>query len=90
MPAALPIEEVSGLDNSYAATSSLASPVELGTPTPGFRVGGYWPSDFRTAYGVGGGATGQTVGLVLWGAPLKQSDLDSFASQTHSLADRDR
>ena len=45
------------------------------------RGGGYYPSDFRTAYDVSGhGVTGagQTIGLTLWGPPAFDAD---FAAQ---------
>ena len=54
-----------------------------------FRSGGYFPSDFRTAYDVAGhgyDGTGQTIGFTLWGTSVANSDLSTFASQTGDVA----
>jgi len=52
------------------------------------RAGGYYPNDFRAAYNVApvGDGAGQTIGFTLWGGPVAQSDLNTFASQTGTPA----
>lgn len=78
LPAGLAINAVSGL-------STLHRPRALRAPLD-TRGGGYFPRDFQAAYNtasVGIGAN-QTIGFTLWGAPLPQSDLTTFATHTGS------
>jgi kumamolisin len=76
VPADSSIRWVTGLDD-FAVARSFATPSLV-------RGGGYYPSDFRSGYNVGTAATGQTIGLTLWGAPLDQADLHNFALHTAS------
>ncbi len=49
----------------------------------------YIPIDFKRAYNATNvsHAEGQYIGLVLWGAPVPQSDLDNFTSQVNKAGD---
>jgi len=82
-PAGLDIRAISGLSTLRRFHTKL-------THASTFRSGGYYPNDFRAAYNVGpiGDGSGQTIGLTLWGAPVAQSDLNTFAisSSTPALA----
>ena len=75
VPADSSVRWVTGLDDSLVVKSFVE---------PAFRSGGYFPSDFRSAYNVGGLTTTQSIGFTLWGAPLAQTDLTQFATHTGS------
>ena len=84
VPAALGITAVSGL-NSVPRWHVLQQPAMSAL----FRSGGYFPSDFRTAYDVAGhgyDGTGQTIGFTLWGTSVSNSDLAAFASHTGDVS----
>jgi subtilase family serine protease len=87
VPASLSIQSVSGL-NDYIQFHTLAAPRmprAARSRAENMRPGGYYPSDFRTAYDVAGhgyDGTGQTIGLTLWGVPVPDSDLSAFAGAT--------
>jgi len=86
VPDGLDIRAISGLSTIHrfhvmaprAATNRLRAT----------RSGGYYPNDFRAAYNVApvGDGAGQTIGFTLWGGPVAQSDLNTFASQTGTPA----
>jgi len=82
VPAGLDIRSVSGLSTLYRVHAM--SQRTWSTRTASVRSGGYYPDDFKAAYNVGpvGDGKGQTIGLTLWGSPLPQSDLDTFAAHT--------
>jgi kumamolisin len=82
VPPGLAISAITGLNNSVVPTAT--TPAAPGPSPADFRAGGYFPSDFQQAYNAQGGASGQSIGLVLWGAPLHQSDLSAFAGNTGS------
>ena len=88
IPANLDIRAISGLSTLHHFHTALAHPT---TRVSAVRSGGYYPNDFRAAYNMEpvGDGSGQTIGLTLWGAPVAQSDLDQFASDsgTARLAD---
>ncbi len=75
VPASLDITAIDGLSTFVRYTAA---------PTPAIHADGFYPTDFRTAYHVGGTAAGQTIGFTLWGAPLPQSDLSAYAAITGS------
>ena len=80
VPANLNINWITGLNNYFTLQAS-------STPTTdNVRAGGYVPSDFGTAYDMPAGidGTGQTIGFTLWFAPLQQSDLTAYATNTGS------
>jgi len=81
IPANLDIRAISGLSTLHHFHTALAHPA---TRVSDVRSGGYYPNDFRAAYNMGpvGDGSGQTIGLTLWGAPVAQSDLDQFASDS--------
>jgi subtilase family serine protease len=88
VPADSSVRWVTGLDD-FATLHHFAD-TAVG---PAFRAGGYFPSDFRKAYGVSsvplspsGVTNDETIGLTLWGAPLLQSDLTHFAGDTSTPA----
>jgi kumamolisin len=62
-------------------------PRPLGLHSPN-GAGYYYPDDFLAAYNAGSlaNADGQTIGLTLWGAPVPQSDLNTFAITTSTPA----
>jgi kumamolisin len=86
VPAELSVRWVTGLDNySVAQTFHSETRGALNGAPP------YFPSDFQQAYDVSGvplnppgSSRDETIGFTLWGAPLQQSDLDTFASDTSS------
>jgi len=90
VPANLDIRAISGLStlNRFHVMQSRApatrAQTRTGARTGDVRQGGFQPDDFRAAYNAGpvGDGSGQTIGLTLWGAPLPQSDLDTFATNT--------
>jgi kumamolisin len=86
VPADLNVRWVTGLDDNAVAQTfhTVRRPTLSGSPP-------YFPSDFRQAYNVSGVPLSppnfsgdETIGFTLWGAPLQQSDLDGFASNTSS------
>jgi len=81
VPAGLAISAISGLSTLHRFHTML-------TRSAATRSGGYYPNDFRAAYNTNavGDGSGQTVGFTLWGAPLAQSDLSAFASNTGTTA----
>jgi len=81
VPAGLDIRAISGLSTLHRFHTTLTHASTL-------RSGGYYPNDFRAAYNVGpvGDGSGQTIGLTLWGAPVAQSDLDTFAVSSSTPA----
>ena len=81
VPAGLAISAISGLSTLHRFHTMLARSAAT-------RSGGYYPNDFRAAYNTNavGDGSGQTVGFTLWGAPLAQSDLSAFASNTGTTA----
>ena len=90
VPANLTIRAISGLSTlSHFHVMQRRMPMarartRTGTRTGDIRLGGFYPDDFRAAYNAGpvGDGSGQTIGFTLWGAPLPQSDLDTFAANT--------
>jgi len=52
------------------------------TSLTGGLAGGYTPINYMDAYDIRGDATGQTIGIVLAGSPVSQSDLDAFSRAT--------
>jgi kumamolisin len=84
VPTALGITAISGLNN-IPRWHVLQQPAMRAL----FRSGGYFPSDFRTAYDVAGhgyDGTGQTIGFTLWGTSVPNSDLAAFAGTTGDVA----
>ncbi len=77
IPIGLDVDWISGLSNVETFKADY---------TPASRTGGNYPSDFRTAYNVSGGGSGQTIGFTLWGAPVPQQEFTDFASATGSTA----
>ncbi|HEX4491248.1 MAG TPA: protease pro-enzyme activation domain-containing protein [Acidimicrobiia bacterium] len=73
VPASLGIRWISGLDDYAVARSYAVAAV---------RGGGFFPHDFQTGYNTGGRTTTQGIGFTLWGAPVQQSDLTTFATHT--------
>ena len=85
VPGGLDIRAISGLTTihrfrTFRRTPSLRAP----SGCPGDPYPCYLPQDFLAAYNVGpvADATGQVIGLTLWGAPLGQSDLTAYAQHT--------
>jgi len=76
VPANLDVQAVTGLSD-YEQPVVANLPVNSGVP-------GYFPNDYRTAYDMGpvGNANDQKIGLTLWGGKMRQSDLDTFATQS--------
>ncbi len=75
VPRSLDLQTVTGLDDAQHAKIAGFHKDDV----PG---GGYIPSNLRAAYGLTGqgyDGTGQTIGLVLWGSPVPNSDLAAFA-----------
>ena len=91
VPADLGISAIVGLDTipRFHALSQRAQEAQMEAVRARAASAGppYIPSDFRSIYDVGHGfdATGQLIGLTLWGAPLPQSDLNNFATATHDI-----
>jgi len=86
VPTGLDIRAISGLSTLhrfYVMQRRMPATRAL-TRTGDVRPGGYYPNDFRAAYNMGplGDGSGQTIGLTLWGAPVAQSDLNQFASNS--------
>jgi len=87
VPAALGIGAIDGLDNIVRVRTMQSRVASMPS-------GGYIPANFRGIYDVGGhtvngtalDGTGQTIGFTLWGAPIANSDLASFASHTGDVA----
>lgn len=78
IPADLDIRAVSGLSTyAQAQVAPTAFTVASGSS-------GYYPNDYRTAYDMDlvGPASNQNIGLTLWGAPVAQSDLNTFSTQS--------
>jgi hypothetical protein len=91
VPAGLGVQWVSGLSNNAVLRAFNQRPNGAATPIPAFRTFGYFPSDFQRGYGVThvplvppSQANDETIGLTLWGAPLQQPDLTTFALNTLS------
>jgi subtilase family serine protease len=90
VPANLDIRAISGLStlNRFHVMQRrmpmTRAQTRTGTRTGDVRLDGFYPDDFRAAYNAGpvGDGSGQTIGFTLWGAPLPQSDLDTFAANT--------
>ena len=85
IPASLGVTSISGLDSypRFHVLSRQAAGAQLHSAS--MRSGGYFPSDFRTAYdeaGHGYDGTGQVIGLTLWGAPVPDTALQAFAQAT--------
>jgi len=85
VPGDLDIRAISGLTTlhrfrTFRRTPSLRAP----SGCPGDPYPCYLPQDFLAAYNAGpvADATGQAIGLTLWGAPLGQSDLTAYAQHT--------
>jgi kumamolisin len=85
VPAGLSVHWISGLNDSIVL-KRFASPIPAAVPS-----GGYRPSDFQQGYNVNGvplspvhRANDESIGFTLWGAPLQQSDLTQFATDTTS------
>ena len=86
VPIGLDIRAVSGLStlHRFYVMQRRMPATRASTRTGDVRPDGYYPNDFRAAYNMGplGDGSGQTIGLILWGAPVAQSDLDQFASNS--------
>ena len=78
VPAGLDVHWVSGLSNFNLYKTFHTDTCEVNPP----NKCGYDGSNFTQAYDVVGNGSGQTLGLTLWGAPLPQSDYDSYATAT--------
>src|SRR5207248_394803 len=81
VPADLNIRTISGLSTYDRYHRMLSRSLGLHSP---YGAGYYYPADFLSAYNVGAlaNAGGQTIGLTLWGAPVPQTDLNTFANAT--------
>jgi len=84
IPSDLAIRSISGLTTLHLFQPQRA----VGRRAAQVRAGGYTPGDFRAAYNASavGDGSGQSIGLTLWGAPVAQSDLNTFAGKTGSPA----
>jgi pseudomonalisin/xanthomonalisin len=87
VPARLNVSGITGLDD-YAVSEAVDQAHGSAKPT---TVGGvpnvaapYCPSTFIKAYDVPRDASGHTIGMVLWGEPLVQGDLDAFTAECGS------
>jgi len=81
VPGGVNIQAISGLSTYERAVTNRA-PRDLHNVG---GINGYTPNDFRTAYNmnaVGSTASGQRIGLILWGGKVVQSDLHVFAGAT--------
>ena len=85
VPATLNIRAISGMSTYNRYHTMQPRPLGLHSPN---GAGYYFPDDFLSAYNVGSlaNAGGQTIGLTLWGAPVPQSDLNTFAITTGTPA----
>jgi len=76
VPASLGLQTVTGLDN-------IQTPEVVGLHRDDVPSNGYLPSNLRAAYDLGSNdASGQTIGAVLWGSPVSDSDFAAFAKLT--------
>jgi len=64
------------------ASPSLAPPSCPASATPRYSHKWYMPADFMSAYDVHGDARGETIGIILGGLKMSDSDLCAFAVAT--------
>jgi kumamolisin len=86
VPASLGIATIMGLNDEMRIRSFIQRSSAHAALVP---ADGYRPSDFRTAYDLSGhgyDGTGQTIGLILWGQPISETDLLSYAAATGDVA----
>jgi len=85
VPANLHVSGITGLDN-YAVLRTALSTSRRPARSPAVDAGpampadGYCPANFSQTYDIHQTAPAQVIGMVLWGAPLVQSDLTAFSS----------
>src|SRR4051794_24879969 len=83
VPADLNVSWVTGLSD-YPVITTATSATSGATRSTAHAAGGgsppFFPSDFSKGYDAPAGfnASGQTIGMTLWYAPLQQSDLSGF------------
>jgi len=82
VPVGLDIQTITGLSTFERAAAA--------GRTRDVPAKGYQPNDLRRAYnisaGLVGGASGQVIGLTLWGGSIQQSDFSTYASNTGTPA----
>ena len=99
VPAALNIRAITGLSTFYRlrpmpspgihrSHTTVRLRAQVLSPSHDPSTDGYYPDDFRAAYNATpvGDGSGQTIGVILWGAPVPQSDLSAFATNTGTPA----
>jgi kumamolisin len=76
------LPHTAGLSRLRGARNTLGPRSTAGTECLGVIC--YFPQDFISAYNIApvGDGSGQTIGLTVWGPPVPQSDLHTFAQQT--------
>ena len=88
VPGDLDIRAISGLTTIHRFRTFRRTPsLRVPSGCPGDPYPCYLPQDFLAAYNASpvADATGQVIGLTLWGAPLGQSDLTAYAQHTGTL-----
>jgi kumamolisin len=78
VPSYVSVQSIIGLSTFDRAQSGAPQTNAVNAP------GHFFPGDLQKAYDFPSGidGTGQTIGMVLWGAPMQQSDFDAYASAT--------
>ena len=83
VPAALRVSGIDGMSNYLRPQTFLQQAHQSAKPSTGAVpnvAAPYCPSTLSAAYDVTHNGAGQTVDMVLWGAPLPQSDLTLFTN----------